>query len=82
VLHQNNVLRLNAWQHVHPGGRLVIQHMVGRDATDELSMYVVLYSSLKPGPRNCAGVYSQILVILLTQVPLQITLPRDPPVYE
>lgn len=45
VLYQNTILRLNAWQHLHPGGRLVIHHMVGRDATDELSMYVVLYSS-------------------------------------
>lgn len=40
VIYQNDVLRLNAWQQIHPGGRLVIQHMVGRDATDELSMFV------------------------------------------
>ncbi|SMR51701.1 unnamed protein product [Zymoseptoria tritici ST99CH_3D1] len=38
VIYQNDVLRLNAWQQIHPGGRLVIQHMVGRDATDELSI--------------------------------------------
>lgn len=38
VIFQDHVLRLNAWQDVHPGGSLVIQHMVGRDATDELSM--------------------------------------------
>lgn len=42
VIAQGYVLRLNNWQDVHPGGRLVIQHMVGRDATDELSMYVAL----------------------------------------
>lgn len=41
VIAQGHVLRLNNWQDLHPGGRLVIQHMVGRDATDELSMYVV-----------------------------------------
>lgn len=38
VISDNYVLRLNNWQKLHPGGRLVIQHMVGRDATDELSM--------------------------------------------
>lgn len=40
VVADHHLLRLNAWQDLHPGGRLVIQHMVGRDATDELSMYV------------------------------------------
>ena len=35
VIFRGHVLRLN---NVHPGGRLVIQHMVGRDASDELSM--------------------------------------------
>lgn len=38
IIAHNDVLRLNAWQHRHPGGKLVIQHMVGRDATDELSV--------------------------------------------
>ena len=38
VIHQQNVLRLNAWKEKHPGGGLVIQHMVGRDATDEINM--------------------------------------------
>lgn len=38
VVHQDHVLRLNHWLDKHPGGRLVIQHMVGRDATDEISM--------------------------------------------
>lgn len=40
VIANGHVLRLNHWQDFHPGGRLVIQHMVGRDATDELSVYV------------------------------------------
>lgn len=38
VISDNYILRLNNWQNVHPGGRLVVQHMVGRDASDELSM--------------------------------------------
>ncbi|KAI4090739.1 MAG: hypothetical protein LQ339_008283 [Xanthoria mediterranea] len=39
VINQGLVLRLNGWLDHHPGGRLVIQHMVGRDATDEISIY-------------------------------------------
>lgn len=38
VINDGNVLRLNAWLDKHPGGGLVIQHMVGKDATDEISM--------------------------------------------
>lgn len=38
IIVEDHVLRLHAWQDIHPGGRLVIQHMVGRDATDEVSM--------------------------------------------
>ncbi|KAL8712500.1 MAG: hypothetical protein Q9220_003348 [cf. Caloplaca sp. 1 TL-2023] len=38
VINEGMVLRLNAWLEYHPGGRLVIQHMVGRDATDEISI--------------------------------------------
>ena len=38
VIKHNAVLRLNAWKARHPGGRLVIEHMVGRDATDEITM--------------------------------------------
>ncbi|PTB63097.1 fatty acid/sphingolipid desaturase [Trichoderma citrinoviride] len=39
VIFQDYVLRLNGWLDKHPGGSLVIQHMVGRDATDEISAY-------------------------------------------
>lgn len=38
VIFEDTVLRLNAWKDKHPGGNLVIQHMVGRDATDEMNM--------------------------------------------
>lgn len=30
------VLRLDSWLDRHPGGRLAILHMVGKDATDEI----------------------------------------------
>ncbi|TDZ24510.1 Delta 8-(E)-sphingolipid desaturase [Colletotrichum orbiculare MAFF 240422] len=33
------VLRLDGWLQKHPGGRLAILHMVGRDATDEIKVY-------------------------------------------
>lgn len=31
------VLRLDAWVKFHPGGQLAIKHMVGKDATDEVT---------------------------------------------
>lgn len=45
IIFQNNVLRVsNGWKERHPGGRLVLDHMIGRDATDEIDAYV--HSSL------------------------------------
>lgn len=38
VIFDNKVLRLDKWLERHPGGKLPIQHMVGRDATDEIKM--------------------------------------------
>ncbi|KAG6024034.1 hypothetical protein E4U41_001875 [Claviceps citrina] len=39
VIFQDYVLRLNSWLDKHPGGSLAIEHMVGRDATDEIEAY-------------------------------------------
>ncbi|KAF2815989.1 delta 8-(E)-sphingolipid desaturase [Mytilinidion resinicola] len=39
VIHEGFVLRLDGWLEKHPGGRLAILHMVGRDATDEINVY-------------------------------------------
>lgn len=36
VIFQDMVLKLNSWMERHPGGRLAILHMVGKDATDEI----------------------------------------------
>jgi delta8-fatty-acid desaturase len=37
IVFQNNVLRLNnGWKERHPGGKLVLDHMIGRDATAEI----------------------------------------------
>lgn len=39
VIYNGNVMLLDKWQHQHPGGILVIEHMLGRDATDEINAY-------------------------------------------
>ena len=38
VIYRDYVLRLDSWLDKHPGGRLAILHMVGRDATDEIEV--------------------------------------------
>jgi delta8-fatty-acid desaturase len=38
VVHEGHALDLGQWINKHPGGRLAILHMVGRDATDEMNM--------------------------------------------
>lgn len=38
VIFEDYVLRLDSWLEKHPGGRLAILHMVGRDATDEIKV--------------------------------------------
>lgn len=35
------VLRVDAWIPYHPGGDKAILHMVGRDATDEVTVYAI-----------------------------------------
>lgn len=34
------VLKVDAWLNYHPGGDKAILHMVGKDATDEVTVYV------------------------------------------
>jgi cytochrome b involved in lipid metabolism len=41
VIYEGYVLHLGEWIDMHPGGRLAILHMVGRDATDEINMSVI-----------------------------------------
>lgn len=36
VIFEEHVLKLDGWLDRHPGGRLAIMHMVGKDATDEI----------------------------------------------
>jgi delta8-fatty-acid desaturase len=38
VVSEGRVLRLDGWLDKHPGGKLAVLHMVGRDATDEINV--------------------------------------------
>ena len=38
IIFDGYVLRLDGWLDRHPGGRLPILHMVGRDATDQIQV--------------------------------------------
>jgi delta8-fatty-acid desaturase len=66
VIYEGYVLHLGEWIDMHPGGRLSILHMVGRDATDEINMlvtpnalrlavdcYLRSSQSRKSSPRRC-----------------------------
>lgn len=44
VIVDDKVLKVDAWLPYHPGGDKAIRHMVGRDATDEVTRYVSLSS--------------------------------------
>jgi delta8-fatty-acid desaturase len=39
VIVGEKVLKVDAWMPYHPGGDKAIQHMIGRDATDEVTRY-------------------------------------------
>lgn len=38
VIHEGDALKLDSWINKHPGGKLAIFHMIGRDATDEINV--------------------------------------------
>ncbi len=38
IISEGRVLQLDGWLDKHPGGRLAVLHMVGRDATDEINV--------------------------------------------
>lgn len=40
IIHRGYVLRLDSWLQYHPGGAKAIMHLVGRDATDWVDVYV------------------------------------------
>lgn len=42
IIVEGEVLKCDAWMPYHPGGDTAIRHMVGRDATDEVNVYVHL----------------------------------------
>lgn len=46
VIVDNEVLKVDAWMPYHPGGDKAMKHMVGRDATDEVTVYGSLRTRL------------------------------------
>jgi delta8-fatty-acid desaturase len=44
IIVDQHVLKVDAWMKYHPGGDKAIQHMVGRDATDEVTACVATLS--------------------------------------
>jgi delta8-fatty-acid desaturase len=40
IIIDQKVLKVDAWLKYHPGGDKPINHMVGKDATDEVNAYV------------------------------------------
>lgn len=45
IIVDQHVLKVDAWMKYHPGGDKAIEHMVGRDATDEVTACVADPSS-------------------------------------
>ena len=45
IILDQKALKLDAWLKYHPGGQKAINHMVGRDATDEVNAYVTYSKS-------------------------------------
>lgn len=51
IILDQHVLKVDAWMKYHPGGDKAIQHMVGRDATDEVNACVHPLPRPRPRPR-------------------------------
>lgn len=62
VVHEGYALDLSGWIDRHPGGRLSILHMVGRDATDEITVYVY-YPSTTYSPPQFVPAYMRVVVV-------------------
>lgn len=48
---EGHVVKADAWLNYHPGGDKIILHMVGKDATDEVSAYVSRSTSISDTKR-------------------------------
>lgn len=48
IIVDDKVLKVDPWIQYHPGGSKAIMHMVGRDATDEVTAYVAFVLLVKP----------------------------------
>lgn len=61
IIVDQHVLKVDTWMKYHPGGERAIEHMVGRDATDEVTACVPTSSSL-PSCFPCYPSYSSFTV--------------------
>ena len=52
VICDGNVLSAGPWLKYHPGGDKAILHMIGRDASDEIRVYVSPQTRLRASARS------------------------------
>jgi hypothetical protein len=71
VISDKQVLRLDKWIDRHPGGRLPVLHMVGRDATDQ-----ILVLSLPPSNEDSLEEMSLSVNLLIEYLCTVTMLPR------
>lgn len=55
IIVDQHVLKVDGWLKYHPGGDKAIAHMVGRDATDEVTVFV---SPHTPHPSALRGYWT------------------------
>ena len=48
IIVSQHALKVDSWVNYHPGGDKAIAHMVGRDATDEVTVLVVIQDLPRP----------------------------------
>jgi len=57
IVYHENIIDVSGWKR-HPGGRLLLERMAGRDATDEIKQYHFDLSIKKYLPMRCIGTVS------------------------
>lgn len=59
-----NVYNIKCWMHAHPGGDLVLQHMLYKDATEEYRAYHPEYVTKQLLPKYCIGKLKESEIVL------------------
>lgn len=58
------VYNIKCWMHVHPGGDLILQHMLYKDATEEYRAYHPEYVTKDLLPKYCIGKLKESEIVL------------------